>query len=309
MKKRLNISQSIGLVVSVIVALFFHPTGAWADIRYTVGLVDFVETSKEIKIKIPSGDTFVIEVLTGGIWNPHVTVDDIGRIFFSNIMIDSATGGMTKRTLNPGVLPLNEVTYIAAVDISNTLEVRQGKKICKISAQQLGLDERIKPSEYLKYRNIMFAVSDSVVVSLHSVFNRGGDRLRYQLTTIAPQTCRIVSRKNLGNPGYLVELAWTKAGGWWITGAIEQTLLRSRDGSHWVAAHLPFDIHALIGSYISSTNEIWLAAGLSSTDWDTAYPLLYSANAGKTWIEVKKNDVLIDRLPKKWLTGIRQVAE
>jgi hypothetical protein len=67
----------------------------------------------------------------------------------------------------------------------------------------------------------------------------------------------------LEDPDFLIELAWSKKGGWWISGSIEQTLLSSADGIEWTPAPLDRAISSLISSYVVNRDEIWLAAVLS----------------------------------------------
>ncbi|MCD5993351.1 hypothetical protein KDX38_06475 [Pseudomonas sp. CDFA 602] len=90
-----------------------------------------------------------------------------------------------------------------------------------------------------------------------------------------------------------------------MTGSIEQTLLRSTDGSQWHKVSLPAELSSLVSSYVVNDREIWLAAILPDAT-PSPYLLVYSNDAGEHWRYLVEDDPLLAKVPAAWLEGQRR---
>jgi hypothetical protein len=276
-------------------------------LRYAIGKVKFVEMDDEVKIRPFRGLPLSVAV-DGGRWKPPLLVNDAGQIFLSNYLIDSESGVVTMLSRNPDIMWLDKTTSVSAGK-NNSILIRHKSKLCRFSASELHLGSFRTAVDSFKNNDFYFAKSNTMVVGLLYIYDEDGNAANYTLVGINPNNCKLNYREAFGHPDLFVELAWTKNGGWWITGSIEQTLMQSKDGVHWTVTHLPADIHGLVSSYVQNHHEIWLAAGTALSDWGAAIaPMLYSADAGKTWVDVQKNSRLLNLLPKYWVQGLRGAA-
>lgn len=294
-------------------SVYSQQAGSEEVIEYVVGKVNFYQTNKEIKLKVSNKESFSIEILPGGRLRPNFLLDDSGLIFLGNRMINSRTGAIEKLGSAPEVIWLDQRTSVEAIDKPKAIKIRHGSRQCVFSAKALGLGKSKKPSELLSDGNIKFAASDTMIVGLYVGFGSDGRSTDYLLSGIDPRTCALLYRKSLGDPDLLVEIAWTKAGGWWVTGSIEQTLIQSKDGIHWEQTKLPDELYSLVSSYVVNEREIWLAAGLASvpgtqtTSGSDNLPLVYSADSGKTWAMVNRNHPSLKNFPKYWFEGLSRM--
>lgn len=278
---------------------------AHADaLRYKVGNTVFSEDMHRIVIEtVPPT---AIEILPGGKPWPLLALDERGHIYAGGEIIDAASGQRNKE-LSPA---LARYPHAVQVDVTEGgYDVRRNAVRCLFPAKDLGLGKEKTPLEFLKDGNLRIATSERAILALVTQFSRAGKVGAYQLSRIDLGTCKVASVKKLGNPDLLVELASSSGGGWWITGSIEPTLLRSPDGKRWHPVRLPKDLSSLISSYAVSPSEIWLAAMLASDTDMHPYMLVHSADAGKTWVSLKKDDPLLKRVPAAWLEGQKRIAE
>jgi len=293
----------IGLMISSLLGLAV--AGAHAEeLHYKVGNTAFSEDMHRITIHMVP--PISIEILPGGKPWPLLALDESGQIYAGGEIIDAAST-QRKKELRPA---LARYPHGVQVEVKEGgYEVRRGATRCHFPAKSLGLGSEKSPLEFLKNGNLRIATSKNAILALVTRFSVTGKVGAYQLDRIELGSCKIVSTRKLRNPDLLVELASSSAGGWWITGSIEQTLLRSRDGKRWQQVRLPKDLSSLISSYVVNPNEIWLAAMLA-TDTDLhPYMLVHSADAGKTWVSLKKDDPLLKRVPGAWLEGQKRIAE
>lgn len=275
-------------------------TVAIADVTsfaYHIGPTKVVEDYNNIFIL--SKPPVTVAILPGGPTWPALSLDEIGRIYAGNVVIDPVTGKLTTNSKATLVMPQGVTLTVAK---NGFLFERAGTR-CMLSLQQLGVDRSEPPQFLLKHHNVDFSSTVTGLLALVKQFGQDGNTPNYLIQEIALDSCRVVFRKSLGNPDLLVELGHSTNGGWWITGSIEQTLLQSNDGRHWRNATLPAGLSSLVSAYVVNLNEIWLAAILPEGEEDIPYLLVYSGDGGHTWRNLIKDDPLLARLPPGWLEG------
>ena len=278
-----------------------------ASLHYKVGNVDFTEDSSLIQIH---GKTQVdIDVLPGGHTWPLLQLDESGRIYAGRAVIDPATGEhiapLATDTPDTVLIP----NGLAVTPTSKGYEIRHRDARCNLPYERLGAPRGRSPLEALQVANIKLAASEGKVLALVTSFLSDGQSTRYHVRSIDPRTCKVSLAAKLGDPDLLVELGRSTHGGWWITGSIEQTLLTSKDGKKWKKAKLPQGLSSLVSSYVVDSKQIWLAGILDISD-DYPNLLIYSADGGATWTNLKRDDALLAKVPAGWLEGQkRKVAK
>lgn len=274
------------------------------ELRYKIGNTAFSEDMHRITIHTVPPTS--IDILPGGKPWPLLALDESGHIYAGGEVIDAASGQRNKE-LRPA---LARYPHGVQVDVTaGGYAMRRNAAHCHFAAKDFGLGKEKSPLEFLRDGNLRIATSERAIVALVTQFSAEGKVGAYQLERIDLRSCKVASTKKLGNPDLLVELASSSGGGWWITGSIEQTLLRSPDGKRWNKVRLPKDLSSLISSYATSPSEIWLAAMLASDTDLHPYMLVHSADGGKTWVSLKKDDPLLKRVPAAWLEGQKRIAE
>jgi hypothetical protein len=264
---------------------------------YHLGAMKVVEDYD--KIVVHSTPPVAVSILPGGPTWPALSLDETGKIYAGNVVIDPATGILATNLAATLVLPYG----LTVAETKTGFKLGRAGTRCVLSQQQLGMDRSRSPTLALKHHNIDFKSTATGVLALVTQFGQDGDTPNYLVQEIDLDSCRIVFRASLGNPDLLVELGHSTEGGWWITGSIEQTLLQSNDGRHWRNATLPAALSSLVSAYVVNLNEIWLAAILPEGKEDIPYLLVYSGDGGHTWRNVIKDDPLLARLPPGWLEG------
>lgn len=274
-------------------------------LRYTVGNTVFSESEHQLVIhtKPPT----LVEIQPGGRPWPPVSVDEFNRIHAGATVIDAASGKQFAGPVPADAVARYPHGVALAADGTGFQFSRNGVR-CHLPLARLGVGAVKPPLASLKDGNIRIATSDRAILALVTQFSGEGTVSGYQVDLIDLASCKVAAVNELGNPDLLVELAWSPRGGWWITGSIEQTLLRSSNGKTWRKVKLPHDLSSLISSYAASPTEIWLAAMLASDSDQTPYMLVYSGDAGKTWRSLKKDDALLERLPPAWLEGRKRIV-
>ncbi len=277
------------------------------DLRYKVGNTVFSEVDN--RLVIHTVPPTLIEIQPGGKLWPLVSLDEAGRIYAGNSVIDANSGrGILGKDPKSDAV---RVRYPHAVQVDvrqDGYRISNGRHQCTFSTKNLGIGNAKSALAFLKDGNFRIATSERNVLALVTQFSDEGSVSAYQVDGIDLASCKVSSVKKLGNPDLLVEIASSIRGGWWITGSIEQTLLRSRDGKTWIKVSLPDDLSSLISSYSVSPTEIWLAAMRASDSESNPYMLVYSSNAGKTWTSLKKDDPLLKKVPSAWLEGQRRIV-
>jgi hypothetical protein len=275
----------------------------FAPYRYHIGKIAFHEKPGQLTITLPSSRSLPVDLLGGGEWPPVVMAEN-GQLSVGKVLIDSVSGTVLSETRQARGLTLTAGKH--------GFSLRRNGAHCTLSRAALGLSTAMSPLNYLKSRHVQIVASDTAVLALtrQDSDDPTQDRHAYAIKNIDMGACKVSATRALGDPDYLVELGWTSKGGWWITGSIEQTLLRSGDGLTWTAVPLDSNAMGLISSYVVDANEIWLAAFMPDAarpDLD-AFELLYSHDAGQTWRGVRPGDALMRSIPPYWLEGARRSA-
>lgn len=276
-------------------------------LHYRAGNVEFVE--KVDQIVIQSDPPITVSVLPGGRAWPPLQIDESGRIFAGNV-IDSTTGKhITLRSMKSGAI--GESVHLAGgLEVISTgagYELRRGRRECSISYNALGGPRGRSPAEALREANVKLAATEDKALALVTSFLNDGATANYRVYAIDLRTCKVNEVANLGDPDLLVELGKSRHGGWWITGSIEQTLMISKNGTMWRTVKLPEGLSSLVSSYVVDDQQIWLAGILDNSE---EYPnlLIYSPDGGTQWINLKKNDPLLAKIPVGWLEGQKRKA-
>jgi hypothetical protein len=280
----------------ILLACAMPAAAQFAPYNYRVGKIDFHEQPERLTITLPASRALKVTLLPGGGEWPPVILAENGQISVGTVLIDSASGAVLSESA--------QARGLTVTPGENGFALRRNDKRCAMSRAALGLSRSMSPLDYLKSRHVQIVASDTAVLALTR------QNSAYAIKKINMATCKVSATRALGDPDYLIELGWTSKGGWWITGSIEQTLLRSRDGLAWTAVPLSENAMGLISSYVASANDIWLAAFMpdaAQPDLD-AYELLYSPDAGKTWRGVRPGDALMRSIPPYWLEGARRSA-
>lgn len=273
---------------------------------YRIGATGFTED--EHGIVIHAHEPLKLEVRPGGrVWPPLV-VDDGGRIYAGGTVIDALSG----RVLQAGGGGAIAMPYgIQVVPEAGGYRFRNRAtpgRDCLLPLSKLNAGGGKPALQAMKDANVMFASSPRGVVGLATHFGADGKVSGYTASLIDTVTCKLAHSTPLGNRDLLVELAASKSGGWWITGSVEQTLLRSADGRRWRKVALPAQVSSLVSSYAVNDKEIWLAAAQGGEADDKPYMLSYSGDGGASWASLRRDDPLLGRLPPAWLEGQRRRA-
>ena len=270
------------------------------DSTFDYSLGSVLVTEGRDRIVVHARTPVTIDVFNGGHTWPQFSLDEDGRIYAGATVIDPADGRFISNGGSGGAMLA--LPYDTRVTASATgFRIDQAHHRCSIDARKLGINNGRTPQHVLKNGNVVFVPYAQGVVALATQFGEDGRVGRYLVTRVQLETC-LTRQSNLDNPDLLVELNRSRRGGWWISGSIEQTLLRSSDGIVWRKLTLPEELHALVSSYVVDDNEIWLAAYMGG-HIDEQLGLVYSADGGKYWQTLRKGDPMLARLPKGWLEG------
>lgn len=276
--------------------------------QYSTGQVQFDETPDKITISSSRGRLLDVEVIPGGGLWPPLVLDQEGTITAGRALINAKTGRMSMRPPVGNGEVLNLGNGISAVLDSTSLRLLAARTSCTLKPSQFGFEDTAVFVDLLKNRDIELAASDKAVLALtHTRISEAyGDRNEYLVWKVDLQRCQLSIPTALGDPDYLIELAWSRAGGWWISGVKEPTLLRSHDGSTWSEVKLnPEIISNLISAYIVDDREIW-AAAIMGTEEQELYELIVSYDGGLHWSGARKDKKTISRLPRNWFEGLRR---
>lgn len=114
-------------------------------------------------------------------------------------------------------------------------------------------------------------------------------------------SCQVSRGRPIKRIGFDV-LLQGHAGGWWLTSAVENTLLISTDGIRWKPMPLPQATHALLGAHVAPDGQAWVAVSQS----DIGFRLRAYRRDGLThgWTQATMCEV-----PRTWVDFARLVAE
>ena len=264
---------------------------------YQLGATRVSEDQHQIVIHAQPPVT--VAILPGGKSWPALSLDEAGHIYAGGTVIDNATGRAL--TSAGAALALPHDVEVAVQD--ERYRFRRGGRECRLSPQQLHLDGKKSALDALKDANLVLTSASDALLALATRFGPDGAVADYLVERIDIGRCQVVMQKRLGNPDLLVELGHSDRGGWWITGSVEQTLLRSSDGRSWRKVSLPAGLSSLVSSYVVNEREIWLAAVLPEGDGSSPYLLVYSGDGGKHWRNLLADDPLLANIPVAWLEG------
>lgn len=272
-----------------------------APFEYRLGKIAVTEDARAIEIH--TNPPLKIEILAGGHTWPRLSLDSEGRAYVGPATLDTATGEVRPQ----GGATMLALPYGMTVDaLGDEFHVARGKGKCVFKRAALGLGEGKDALAALRSENIFFAPSATGLTVLAKQLADDPEDSNYFASRVDMAACK-VSRVALGNPDLLVELQYSPRGGWWATGSIEQTLLRSQDGRKWDKVRLPHGLYSLVSSYVVDAREIWLA-GLIGADFDSQAELIHSADGGKHWHRLGRHDPMLARVPKGWLEGQKRAA-
>lgn len=278
----------------------------WAQMApttYHVGAVRVTEEAEQIVVH--ADPPIKIESFNAGHTWPLLSLDEDGHIYVGSTVISPADGRVLSHTEGRST-SLLALPYGVHVGVEpGGYRIVQGHSSCLFSARKLGINGSKTALEALKDGNVIFAPSNRGIVAMVTQWGSDERVGKYLTTFIQMDRCR-TSQTNLGNPDLLVELNASRRGGWWITGSIEQTLLRSVEGVRWRRMKLPKGLGSLVSSYVVDDKEIWLAAYLAE-DMDDTLGVVYSGDGGRHWRALRKGDPQLRRLPKGWLEGHTRV--
>lgn len=282
-------------------------SAAWAQVppfTYQVGVVSIIESESALVVNA----SFPVKaaILPGGFTWPRVGSDDDGFLYVGRIVVDYRTGKVLSQ-------PGPRLEWAQALPGGHRVEVvgrhfriTKGNNSCTFTREQLGLLSWKSTADAFKDGNIKFASRARQLLALSAKLEDDNRENKYVINDIDLRSCRI-RQTGLGNPDLLVELGRSRHGGWWLTGSIEQTLLRSKDGRRWKKMKLPEDISSLISAYVVDDQEIWLAGILPPFDENDPL-LIHTSDGGRNWRNVGRGDPLLGKLPEAWLEGKRRVA-
>lgn len=291
-----------GLVAQADQALSVLVVSALADatpFAYRLGATTVAEDHQRILLN--SQPPVALAILPGGRNWPLLALGEDGRIYAGSQVIEAATGNVVAQSEATFVLP-HDVEVTALID---GYRLRQEGNECQLSAQALQLNAHKTPLQALQDYNLIMTSSDKGLMALVTQFDADGSVNDYLTLRIDIASCKVSVTQHLGNPDLLIELGQSASGGWWLTGSIEQTLLRSTDGSQWHKVGLPAELSSLVSSYVVNDREIWLAAILPDAT-PSPYLLVYSNDAGEHWRNLVEDDPLLAKVPAAWLEGQRR---
>lgn len=251
------------------------------------------------RIVIHARTTVAISILPGGRNWPLLSLDEQGRIYAGNTIIDADTGKTVSYPQETLVLPHG----VSMKVLDSGYRFRRAGRECTLSLRQFGLNRQKPPFEILQSSNLIFTSSSNSLMALATKFGSDGVVSNHFVERIDIEACRVTIEKIFGREDLFVELGHSAHGGWWLTGSIEQSLIHSSDGRRWRSIRLPAELSSLVSSYIVNEREMWLAAILPTKEGLSAHLLVYSDDGGKHWRNVVENDPLLNKVPVAWLEG------
>lgn len=277
-------------------------TAGTTPYEYRIGAT--LASEDNLQIIIHADISPKVEILPGGRTWPVFSLDEAGLIHVGNVVIDAATGAVTKHP--QATLTLAHGIEVRAV--KRRFLLQKGNQACTFSMQQLGLNRRSLAIDAVKIGDISFASSPTEVLTLVTQFGPDGKVARYLVTKLNLKHCDVLDQESVGNPDLLLELGYSRTGGWWMTGTIEPTLLHSDNGRDWRKIPLPSNLSSLTSAYVVNKHEIWLAGILASEEVANPLLLVYSSDDGRTWHNITVGDTRLEKMPMGWLEGRKRLG-
>jgi hypothetical protein len=276
---------------------------------YTFRLGAWRANADATAISIQTPIPLRVRILPGGHTWPVLTLDEAGSVYVGDrVVAANESDKLSSSVSHPDerVVALPHGYRVTA--LANAYRISRGRNVCTLAPRELGLAGDKGPLEALKYGNVVFNASDRQLLALSTWLGAEKSDTTYSVIDIDLVHCR-VHGTSLGNPDLLVELNRSAGGGWWVTGSIEQTLLRSENGRDWRPVALPEDLSSLVSAYIVDSSNIWLAGILpGSLDNDNDPLLIHSSDGGKSWKNISRADPVLKTLPIGWFEGWRRLG-
>lgn len=277
---------------------------------YSLGKLRIVESSDLLVISAIDGSKARVRIEAGGGLWPPLVIEDTGRVNAGSVQLDAKSGRVLTKdgAVAKDVLQLGH--GVTAQLRKESIQLQREGKRCTIAVSKFGLSNPMPPADLIRARDLLLATSDSDTLALtrNTVEGPEGRRREYAVKKVDMARCSVKLLQDLGDPDYLVEMDWSKDGGWWITGSKEQTILRSADGSKWTQVPVNEDIASLFSTHIVNANEIWVAAMMVAPPGSEQFDLAYSPDNGANWIGVRPSDPAMAKIPAFWLEGVRRAA-
>lgn len=264
-------------------------------------LTIFQKYTEYLRFMLAGGRLIAVSDIAGVYW-PPIASDGQGRFYVGNKSIDSNSGRIIYGDSDRKAIVLGSHYTVSPDDTNESVKVQHDGRVCRIGIRNLGLDPADGSVSDLLHGVIRFVDSDGPLVGLVTLGGSQAGNTHYLAIRISPDTCHVDSA-NLGNPDLLVELGWTPAGHWWITGSTEGTLIRSDDGRKWTTTRLPESISELVSAYVVDQTHIWLAASDSKSFNQDSPQIVYSEDGGNTWTPLAWHRNWMSRVPPYWLEG------
>lgn len=277
---------------------------------FSIGKLRVTESGDHLLISSIDGSKVSVRVEPGGVLWPPLVIEDTGRVNVGRFLLDAKSGRVFANS-SKGEQDFLNLGHGVSVQLKKgSVNVRREGKLCTIAISKFGFEGAAPPADLIKNSDLLLATSDTdmLVLTRKTVEAAEGRRMEYAVKKIVMSRCAVDLLEDLGDPDYLVEMDWSKRGGWWITGSKEQTLLRSGDGKKWTQVPMHEDISSLFSAYIVDANEIWVAAMMAGAKGSEPFELAYTLDNGASWIGVHPGDPATAKIPRFWLEGARRTA-
>lgn len=301
MQNHKNIFQSI-TSINLVWLMLFCASNSVASERVEFNQITLVKTKNILTIQHKSKKLKKIEIIGELKFWPWFVVGDNGVISAGNKDINTKTGEVTVVASNKGALSIGN-GFILEIMGSNRLQLTKGGDSCRVNISNFGSFEAgVSILDLLRLGHLYIASADTYLVALTKNIDNY-DSSEYRTSRIDFPSCEVTSANKLEDQDYFAEIGWTKNGGWWLVGSIEQTLLRSDNGLKWSEVNIPKNTNALLGAYPKTANEIWIAARIDPARAGMGPMLAKTDDGGLTWREVTFQSKDLKGLPYYWLEG------
>lgn len=233
---------------------------------------------------------------------PWLFLSDAGAIDVGGLNINTRTGKAVRVSTNKNALSIGN-GFVLEITGADKLRLSKGGGSCEVRIDAFGnYEAAISIIDLLRFSHIYMVSADTYLVALSRHLNEVGDP-DYRTSRIDFPTCAVTPSSRITNQDFFVDIGWTRNGGWWLVGSIEQTLLRSDDGLSWREVNLPEPTSALLSAYVKTDLEIWIAARIDPQRVGKGPMLAKSVDGGKTWRELTFESKDLEKVPYYWLEG------
>lgn len=243
-----------------------------------------------------------IKAIGGARYWPWLFLSDTGAIDVGGLNINTRTGKAVRVSTNKNALSIGN-GFVLEIAGSEKLQLSKGNKSCDVRIDAIGNYTAATPiTDLLQFSYLYFVSADTYLVALSRHLNEDGDP-EYRTSRVDFPTCTVTPSSRIEKQDYFVDIGWTKKGGWWLVGSIEQTLLRSDDGLKWHDVSLPETTSALLSAYAKTDREIWIAARIDPQRVGQGPMLAISDDGGTSWRELTFESNELEKVPYYWLEG------